>query len=435
MARTDSSVTAPSDNASTPLPGSSATLQPAVDAALPTYAPLDPVLPTPEIPVPTPVSLLQGSEGVTFFALLGNDTGPKRGGRTDSILLVAVDPLAKRATLLSLPRDLYVVIPGWTMQRINLAYPHGAQEGGTLLKETLAYNLGLRIDYTVRVGFDGFKRIVDALGGIDVVVNCPVTDWRLKAPQLDPAVEENWELFELSYGVQPMDGELALWYARSRRSTSDFDRGRRQQKILRALWQEVRGSPEKVAQLPALARALWTAVDSDLAIDEALTLLRLLSEADGYSVRSLLLPQEALRAWTVPASGEAVQLLDFALAQATLHELVGEPALHTAVDSPIRVAIQSEDYVLYQQVAENLAWYGFEPVYEAPHAQPVEDTTIIYYGDSLKGAYADRLAWILRQETAVIQLQTRRAGETVDYRVRLSPTYNPCLNYLAGPPK
>lgn len=261
------------------------------------YRPLDPALPAPPAAVPTPVPLLSKDENVTIFALLGNDVQTSKGGRTDSIILVAANTQAKTAAVLSIPRDLYVLIPGWTMGRINLAYAHGAaadQGGPELFKETVAHNLGLPVDQTLRTGFGGFKNVIDAVGGIEVLVNCPVEDWRLKSPQLDPELESSWQLFELGYGIQEMNGELALWYARSRRHSSDFDRGRRQQKILHALWQKTAASPASVKQLPALLRALWPAVESDLSLDEALALAALLSQLDDYTVRHLLLPQEAL---------------------------------------------------------------------------------------------------------------------------------------------
>lgn len=75
--------------------------------------------------------------------------------------------------------------PGWKMERINLALPHGNGSdypggGGQLLKDTLLYNFGIPVDYYIRIGFEGFKQVVDLLGGVEIVVNCRLTDWRLK---------------------------------------------------------------------------------------------------------------------------------------------------------------------------------------------------------------------------------------------------------------
>ena len=83
------------------------------------------------------------------------------------------------------------------MQRINTAYQSGeigGYPGGGpgLLKDTIAYNLGIRIDHTAMVEFDGFRRIVDTLGGVDVPVGCAYTDWRLIDPSYDPYNENNW---------------------------------------------------------------------------------------------------------------------------------------------------------------------------------------------------------------------------------------------------
>ena len=89
--------------------------------------------------------------------------------------------------------------------------------------------------YHAQVDFDGFKQIVDLLGGVSMAVSCPLEDWRLLSPELDPTLEENWGRFKLEAGMHQMDGDLALWYARSRLTTTDFDRGRRQQQLLQAM--------------------------------------------------------------------------------------------------------------------------------------------------------------------------------------------------------
>ena len=103
-------------------------------------------------------------------------------------------------------------------QRINTAYQHGISVdypggGPGLLKDTILYNLGIRIDHTAMVEFDGFRQIVDTLGGVDVPVSCSYTDWRLIDPTFNPEVESNWNLYTTGPGLIHMDGDLALWYA------------------------------------------------------------------------------------------------------------------------------------------------------------------------------------------------------------------------------
>ena len=93
--------------------------------------------------------------------------------------------------------------------------------------DTLLYNFGIEVDRYMLVDFGQFEEIVDTLGGLEVPVVCPYTDYRLKSPDLDPEKEESWGLYTVPAGVAEMDGELALWYARSRLKSNDFDRNRR----------------------------------------------------------------------------------------------------------------------------------------------------------------------------------------------------------------
>src|SRR5512147_1738406 len=164
--------------------------------------------------------LNNGQETVNFL-LIGSDKRPGGSFRTDTMVIAILRPNEGQVSLISIPRDLWVSIPGWENQRINTAYQHGISVGYPgggpgLLEETIQYNLGIRIDHTAMVEFDGFRKIVDTLGGVDVPVACPYTDWRLIDPSYDPFNEDNWALYTVQSGVQHMDGDLSLWYARSR---------------------------------------------------------------------------------------------------------------------------------------------------------------------------------------------------------------------------
>jgi anionic cell wall polymer biosynthesis LytR-Cps2A-Psr (LCP) family protein len=124
--------------------------------------------PAPSIPPGSRVNLL----------LLGSDQRPYEGGfRTDTIILVSLDPSKGKANLVSFPRDLYVLIPGWTQQRINTAMGYG---GFPLLANTLEYNFGVRPTYYVMVNFFAFEQTIDSLGGIDVNVAEALSDHRDK---------------------------------------------------------------------------------------------------------------------------------------------------------------------------------------------------------------------------------------------------------------
>ncbi|MFO7683739.1 MAG: coenzyme F420-0:L-glutamate ligase [Chloroflexota bacterium] len=242
--------------------------------------------------VPPPRQPFPKSSAVTNIVLLGNDVDQVQGGRTDSIIVISINRDAKTAAMLSLPRDLYVVIPGWQMTKINLALPHGHgveyanSGGGGLIKDTIEYNLGIPVDYYARIGFDGFKQVVDTLGGVEIISNCKLRDWRLISPELDQTIEENWEQFTLEPGVHQMDGDLALWYARSRRTTNDFERGRRQQQVLRAIFNKGL-ERDTLADIPDLWRTYRQSVETDLTLPVILELAAM-TEKDARVVELIL---------------------------------------------------------------------------------------------------------------------------------------------------
>ncbi len=123
--------------------------------------------------------------------------------------------------MVSFPRDLYVYIPGWYYDRINTAMYRG---GFPLLAQTLEYNFGVRVDHYVLVGLDAFIQTIDSLGGIEVQVGQTLTDQRT-----------GFGYYTVQAGTVHMDGATALWYVRSRYTTSDFDRTRRQQEVIQAI--------------------------------------------------------------------------------------------------------------------------------------------------------------------------------------------------------
>ena len=131
------------------------------------------------------------SQETVNFLLIGSDRRPGGSFRTDTLVIAMLRPKEGQVSLISIPRDLWVYIPDYGNQRINTAYQQGELSGYPgggpgLLEATVLYNLGIQIDHTAMVEFNGFQHIIDTLGGIDVPVACPYTDWRLDRPQLRP---------------------------------------------------------------------------------------------------------------------------------------------------------------------------------------------------------------------------------------------------------
>ncbi len=390
--------------------------------------------PTPPTAIPTAVGPIPADPAITNIVLAGNDVRWPQGGRTDALLIVSINRESKQAAVLSLPRDLYVYIPGWTMNRINLALPHGhgvdyPGGGGGLLADTIEYNFGLTINHYARLGFDSFSQVVDTLGGVEVVVNCPLTDWRLISPELDPEIEENWERFTLEPGIQEMNGDLALWYARSRRSTNDFDRGRRQQQMLGAIL--AKGvSLDLVDDVPELWQTFRGGIETDLNLPDLLTLAAMAPAVNENGVQHLLLPAEAFQAWRVPVTGEAVQLPRWDAVQGTFESLVSAPTLNRGQRPPLEVELVTDDPVLFRQAAENLNWHGLETTYRHSEEKVPAKTQITYHGSTLKGSFHWLVAWLfgLDPESVVVgQAPDAGSDQGINYTVVLGRDYSPCL--------
>jgi polyisoprenyl-teichoic acid--peptidoglycan teichoic acid transferase len=299
---------------------------------------------------PDPVPVLTDNKTVTFL-LLGSDKRPgQKYFRTDTIVIAAVRPNDGQVTLISVPRDLYVYIPTVGMDRVNAAYEYGEMRGYpgggiTLLKDTILYNLGIRIDHLAIVDFDGFRRIVDTLGGLDVPVFCAYTDWHLVDPNSDPENENNWALYTVGPGVVHMDGDLALWYARSRKKSSDFDRGRRSQEVLRALYARALQT-DAISKIAQLYKDFSSSVITDLGLDAILKLAPLGLHLNNADIRSYYIGRDDVSGWMTP--GGASVLLPNALAI--------QSKLQQALSTSPRVAEQSALIVEVRNGTANLAW-------------------------------------------------------------------------------
>ncbi len=230
----------------------------ATETPLPNLAPT--TEPTPEN-TPTPLWDIIPAEGQVNILVLGSDWRPGAGYRTDVILLVSLNPKLGTASLVSFPRDLYVDIPGRGKNRINTAHPAG---GFPLTVATFQQNFGITIDYYVLTNFQGFVSIVDSLGGIDVYAARNLTDV-CKLPQAQNGY------CSVGPGLVHMDGQTALWYVRSRYSTSDFDRTRREQEVLIALFNKLM-SLNALARAPELYQYYRSSVETNLPLDVAVSL-------------------------------------------------------------------------------------------------------------------------------------------------------------------
>ena len=250
-------------------------------------------------PVPTvAIPPWDGKERLNIL-LIGSDE--QRGGHnTDTMITVSIDPVTKQVAMFSLPRDTVdVPVPPGPAQRvwgrdygqkINSFFANNRRRsdlwpgndrtrGYNALKSILGELYDLKIRYFVEVNFDGFKKVVDAVGGVTVNVQVPVSDDEF------PGTTGRAQRLYIPSGLQHMDGEQALRYARSRHTSTDFDRGARQQRVLLSLRQQA--DPQTlIPKLPELVAALKSTVRTDIPVSQLDELLGLASQVDTANIRS-----------------------------------------------------------------------------------------------------------------------------------------------------
>lgn len=207
--------------------------------------------------------------------------------RSDTIIVVSIDPVTKQVGMMSIPRDMKVEIPNHGEDKINAAYSIGAQQsitGPGLVRATIEYNFHITIHYTAVVDFKGFQKIVDTLGGVTLDVQAPIKDDQY------PGAENNFTRVYFHSGLQHMDGAAALQYARTRHDDNDFARGNRQQQVLMALRSQAT-TLNLITKAPALLDDLGNTLKTDIPPSDALKLAKLGTEVKQPDIHSYsLLP-------------------------------------------------------------------------------------------------------------------------------------------------
>lgn len=258
------------------------------------------------LPTPEPTATPQPATGVVNVLLMGKDERPDETGqptRTDTMMVLRVDFDHHTAKLLSLPRDIWVAIPGLeahgvTEGRINTAYYYGelldAPGGGPrVAMDAVTLNFGIPIDHYAIVNFDGFVRIVDALGGIDVDVPERIYD------PLFPTEDYGYMTLVVEPGLQHMDGISALRYARTRHQDSDTERVKRQQLVLLAIRDKAL-SIDAVSKLPEIYAASEGTFETDMSLPQLITYGLTAQTIDRSQITTYVIDQDVLAAWETP---------------------------------------------------------------------------------------------------------------------------------------
>ena len=361
------------------------------------------------------------------IVVLGSDRRPDwEHWRTDVVQVVSIQPMIPAVTVLSIPRDLYVYIPGYQMSRVNFAdmygEVHGYEGGGfALVQDTLRYNLGIPVDHYVRTDFDGLIGIVDALGGVDIPAHCRLYDYW-------PYPDENGEypIKILEPGVYHMDGETALWYARSRKTSSTFARERRQQQVLQAIWRKSR-TLDTLAQFPELWGQFRDMVVTDMAFDDVAVLVGVASRLDEQNVRFRNISYQHVFPWTTPLGG-FVFLPNWEEIGPVVSEALGpvpEGRLWRRLQTvEVWNGIGHADWD--QMAADRLFREGFGVVIGQSDRRGYAQTQLIDFTTSAKGSAAPYLQWMFNvaPENVIASPNSNPGGAA--YRLIIGADYQTC---------
>lgn len=277
--------------------------------------PLSNFVPDTDASTPSPSPLWNESENLLVMGI------DKREGetiwRTDVLMVIGIHREQGKAAMLSIPRDLYVPIPGMSPGRINTVDYLGEQilnvEGGgpALLSYVLAHEFGLRIDHWIRIEMAGIEQLVDALGGVKVHLDCPL---------YEPIINLNtgqWEYFTLPAGEVQMDGETAHWFVRLRIRESDIGRSRRQRQFLWALRNQAL-STNLILRLPDLWNAFNNLYETDLGLIDIMNLARVGLSLNPENIHSKGLGYGELETFYTDTGAQVLRIKDINLVLSTM---------------------------------------------------------------------------------------------------------------------
>lgn len=238
--------------------------------------------------------LLTDTKGHTNILLLGaGGEGHEGKDLTDTIIVASLDSRGKRASLLSIPRDLYVD-SALGKGRVNQLYEKGKSKWGpseslNFTRTTIEKILAIPIQYAMNIDFEAFEQVVDALGGVEIFVEETIND-----PFYPRAGTYAYELFYLPKGLQHLDGKTALKYARSRKTTSDFDRSKRQHTLIQALLQRTKEQNAFARKrfLQQLYDSVKDHLTTNISFREMLSLSQVTAQWNSYNLIALTLNDE-----------------------------------------------------------------------------------------------------------------------------------------------
>ena len=226
--------------------------------------------------------LLTAKDKATIM-IMGVDERDDDVGRSDTLMIASIDPKTNQASLLSVPRDTRVKIKGHGFDKVNAAYAYGKER---LSQDTVENLLGVSIDHYIIINTKSFKKIIDAIGGIDI-------DVPKRMHYEDPWDDDGGLIIDFQPGMQHMDGAKAVTYVRYRDEEGDLGRIRRQQDFVRACMEKI-VSPSIIPKLPAVIKEVMDSIETDLSFRQLLEFAGTLKESKNNGLKTDMVPGKPL---------------------------------------------------------------------------------------------------------------------------------------------
>lgn len=388
--------------------------------------------------IPTRIPPITRNHDLVNIAILGSDQEVAGDNtiRTDTMIIVSINRDTGTVSMLSLPRDLFVYIPSLGMQRLTVAFGRGENYGWTgggfgLFRDTMIYNFGINVHFYAKVDITGLEGIINLLGGVNVAVDCAIQDYYPIKPieelDLTKDIYENYQLRTMNVGYYHLNGFDAQWYARSRKNSSDFDRGRRQQQLLRGIFRQALNQGQ-LGNLPTLWSQGMELVETDMTLNQALTLVPIALTLNDSQIESFtFIPTYHTQSWTTP-DGSNVQLPIYETLIPLLEDFYTPPNVSQVdVQSATVRVLNGTAKPFFDYVGmERLRNEGFNAFADGNASTlGVPQTMIIDRSGQTKGSRLLELQSILNvaNENIIIEPDPNRIA---DYEVVLGDTYNSC---------
>lgn len=391
--------------------------------------------------VPTRVPVVPRNHDLVNILLLGGDDELSSDAsiRTDTMIVVSINRDTGTVSMLSFPRDLFIYVPVQPyMARINTVYglgeSYGYSGGGFgLMRESIFHNFGIQLHYYVRLNFTDFKTVIDTLGGVSMVVDCAYQDYALIDTDVpDDAIlaDEEALLYTLPVGYYDFSGAEALWYVRTRKNTDDFDRGRRQQQLLRALFRAARDRGQ-LQNIPSLYEEFTQTVETNVPLGLVVSLLPIALDLDVADIQAFnMIRTYHTQPWqptTGPYAGNFVQLpLYQPIRQMMVNFYTPPTNSRLSMSGPSIAVYNGTNNPNWDIVAsERLREAGLNAYAAGQANQTVAETRLVDRVADEKGSPVPIILQELNISASNLAIQPDPARQ-VDYEVIVGENYNSC---------